>query len=800
MTDILKIINDSKLIIDKSINIFLFNLFKFIFIKRKKAQDIENRLTKYIDKINKQIIKKKEDYINKDYTKENFKKIIEFVKKQNKLYSGEIIEGILIYTFSHAFYSDKDNTLGKYVYSNLYKFKDPQNYDIINMFKQDKFYPRELKDLKELLLIDATWEDRDNDRINRAQRDCVIYNLLYFIFIEKYINIKEVKNNNKSMYYINRGLLDNQKISETIYNKLKDNSMTILDKDITTNSIMSLASNLYYSGEYGKISPIPIRLIRALLIQVFIYYQNKNSPLMNYITKDENYDPIPFVYDLRGACVEGRFALIILSPVRIEPRINRISLSQNNLRECGLYEMGKAILFNKNIKVIEFNTSLLRTNYIDFLNNALGIFDNYSVEVLNISFNYLKDNCEEYLAKLITYFKGLKTINLNANEFKRGICSFLIVLKNLYRQGNTKLEKLLINKCLLDEGSYYELGELLKCKYCKLKKLYLNFNTLPSNINFLKKLKKNKSLTEIFINKNEIGNNEVDDILRIISNTNVRYLYLYKNKISSPNQFLDILYRTKLIKKYNNNDNEKDKDNIININNINEKENNIINDKNNANNINIYNNIDNDNDNENDNDDEDDQEIIGDESYLINLDLSNNELYIKNQTHIKLMNTICKESTLYCLDISHILYGPSPEKKKITNDNAHYRKAVDDLKNYLEKEKKGYIKTLKYIRSNTVDKNRLNDLESEEMFKDLDKDIDDIISQENAKFPVFLRERASKLIDDDKNKELREIMSKKNIKIGEMEDRLLNYLIVKRSEKNLEQLIKIKKEHKLILI
>ena len=59
MTDILKIINDSKLIIDKSINIFLFNLFKFIFIKRKKAQDIENRLTKYIDKINKQIIKKK---------------------------------------------------------------------------------------------------------------------------------------------------------------------------------------------------------------------------------------------------------------------------------------------------------------------------------------------------------------------------------------------------------------------------------------------------------------------------------------------------------------------------------------------------------------------------------------------------------------------------------------------------------------------------------------------------------------------------------------------------------------------
>ena len=75
MTDILKIINDSKLIIDKSINIFLFNLFKFIFIKRKKAQDIENRLTKYIDKINKQIIKKKKIILIKIIQKKILKKL-----------------------------------------------------------------------------------------------------------------------------------------------------------------------------------------------------------------------------------------------------------------------------------------------------------------------------------------------------------------------------------------------------------------------------------------------------------------------------------------------------------------------------------------------------------------------------------------------------------------------------------------------------------------------------------------------------------------------------------------------------
>ena len=102
---------------------------------------------------------------------------------------------------------------------------------------------------------------------------------------------------------------------------------------------------------------------------------------------------------------------------------------------------------------------------------------------------------------------------------------------------------------------------------------------MPSNIKFLKKLKKNRSLTEIYINKNEIGNNDVDDILRFISNTEVRHLCLYKNKISSATSFLNILYRTKKIKEYN---------------------------------------------------DDDGKEIIGDEPYLINLDLSNNELYIKN--------------------------------------------------------------------------------------------------------------------------------------------------------------------------
>ena len=83
---------------------------------------------------------------------------------------------------------------------------------------------------------------------------------------------------------------------------------------------------------------------------------------------------------------------------------------------------------------------MIKSSYIDFLNNTLGLFDNNSVEVLNLSYNYLKEDCAEYLANILSHFKKLKEINLSSNDFKNGISSFLIALKRLYRQGKLNLE------------------------------------------------------------------------------------------------------------------------------------------------------------------------------------------------------------------------------------------------------------------------------------------------------------------------------------------------------------------------
>ena len=170
-----------------------------------------------------------------------------------------------------------------------------------------------------------------------------------------------------------------------------------------------------------------------------------------------------------------------------------------------------------------------------------------NLKTLNLSNNYIKEDCEEFLCNILYTFKGIKTINLSMNNLKSGISSFLIILKKLYRQNKTKLESLYLIDCMLDDTSFYELGQLLTCKYCKLKNLYLNKNKIPLNSNFLKKLKKNKSLAELYFNNSNIRDEQADDIKRIISNSNIECLSLYKNNFSNFNDGLRIVYRTKLV-------------------------------------------------------------------------------------------------------------------------------------------------------------------------------------------------------------------------------------------------------------
>ena len=731
-------------IINKDIYLFTYILLKKIFIgvnETKSKKNIDDILNIWIDKINKSIIRKNEYFINKEYSIKNLKNIIFFIKTQNIKYNGDIIENILIYIFSQIFQTEQENTFSKYIYNNLTKIRE--HHDIIKWIKNEKIIPKEFKNLEELFDIDGK-EDENYDL--EKQKKCPFYNFLREILKQKYpYNIFHNNYDLKSSKYIYNTEFFNFYACNIIYENIQKNTKNILDKDIATNSLMNIVSNL--SSSPSQVLPLN-QLILSFFIQVFIFYQNKNSPLLNYTVPLKDYATIPFVYDLRGACIEGKFSYVILSPLKVQDFISKILLKQNNLRESGLYELGKILVFNNNIKNIECDTCLIKSQYLDFFIHAMGIFENHSVEEINLSYNYLKEMSDESLIKILKYFKGLKTLNISNNEIKGGLGNIFLVLKKLYRAKKIKLENLVINKCNLDDTSLYELGNLIKCKYCKLKKLVLNNNSYQRDNNFFKRLKKSKNLEEIYLNKNEINNSYVDNILRIISNTNIKCIYLFKNKLNNFNDFLRILYRTKII-------NENKKQNII---------------------------------------------IPNETCSLINLDLSNNDFPIKNPEQIKLLDKIVKETSLYCLDICHILYGSNPDKWKETQLNIKYKNCVDAIKKFLEKDKEEYGDVIKNIRINEVEMKNNKPLENEELIQKYIKkdDVDKILKDPKAQYSGFLISEIKNIIKN--NDEIKNIIDEDDEIYDDTVKKFQNFLILKRAEKNLDKLKKQKFKKKLIII
>ena len=127
-------------------------------------------------------------------------------------------------------------------------------------------------------------------------------------------------------------------------------------------------------------------------------------------------------------------------------------------------------------------------------------------------------------------------------------CSENSYLKKQFRLGKSKLENLYLNNCTMDESAFYELGELVKSRCCKLKRLSIGGNNKSNTVNFLKQVKYNRNLEELYIFKCGFKNEDIDDILRIISNTNIKHLNLFKNDFKNFGKCLSIVYRTKLIK------------------------------------------------------------------------------------------------------------------------------------------------------------------------------------------------------------------------------------------------------------
>ena len=710
---------NTKYIINPTIHKFLYVLVKYLLLGKDYMKKTKDKLKKFI-------IKSKIKNFNTDILiqnncdSKNFEAILSFIKTHNSLLASEILENILIRVLSFSFNTKSDEFFGKYLYNNLSQFK-----------KGNKIFLKWIEIEMDNPLFNETNKTLDfaleNDDIELFEKKNFEQKMAsQSTFIQILFNI----NDSKYIYNINKNK-DNKENSDSIN---KSGSRTF-SQDLE--SCYLKKNNLFYENKIGEIKKIQkLSYTSSILISTYIYHQIKKSPLIKYSETKSGLENIPFLFELSEAGIFDYYSDIIFTPIRIEPKISFIEFNSNYFNDHATFELHKALMFNKNIKIISFQECLISSLSLDTFNEDFILFNNYNVKELNLSSNLLKSDADINLSKLITHFKGLKSLVLSNNTLKSGLGSFFATLKNLYRKNQSNLEELYLVNCELDDISFYELGELLKSKYCKLKCLCLNENKIPSNINIFKALKKNRSLEEIYFYGCGINSEKTDEIGHLINNTNLQYLYLYANKIHDFNQYIRILYKTKLVK------NEKEKK----------------------------------------------KNIFIDNPDLFNLNMSNADCYNQNAEKLDILLEGMKNTNLSILDLSSVL---KEANNYDYNLNYKYYNTVNKIIDYLSNKQKEFKKALKeFLEIQLNNENNNNNLGNKDK-KDFESFYINNIINPNFKHDTYIREKYNELFSD---------LSINKEKENENFQKLINYIHFKRDEILSEQNKKILESKKLIII
>ena len=718
-----KYFEQTKYILNPTIHKCLYVLVKYLFFGKEYMRNAQYKLENFISKLNKVGLKFDKDLLYRNNCDiDSLKTIFKFIKSQNFALSTEIFENLIIRVLSFAFVTKNDEFFGKYLYNNIEELRSKNGKKLLMEWIDDTLLKGLFNDnnqtLDFALSADENLKNTDDDEkediirtINLTSKQSTFLQILFY----------SLKNKN---------IIDRSTESQN----LNTTATTTITE--TNTQIYTQLSQFFYGSELGKKKRDKILTASvSILISTYIHYLNRKSPLMSYSLDKPNLEKIPFVFDLSEAGISDMYSNTILNPLRIEPRITDLELNKNRFDDYGMLELHRLLMFNKNIKKISLSGCTTKPIALNTFNDNFAPFDNYNVEELNMSSNYLKSDADINLTKLITYFKGLKILVLSHNILKSGLGYFFVTLKSLYRKGQSNLEELYLVNCELDDISLYELGELLKSKYCKLKCLCLNENKIPFDIDFFKALKKNRSLEEIYFYDCDINSERVDEIERIISNTNLQLLYLYKNKIHDFNQYIRILYRTNLIK----NQKEKTRNILINY------------------------------------------------PSLFNLNMNNSKCYNQNSEKLDLMLEGFKSTNLSILDLSSVLVDPHFEDNNV---NFKYYTEVIKILDYLKDKQEEYKKALNDILVNKVDVEKNEEKLKGKNIKvyDSNKDIQDIINEENSKFSAFVIEKINNVI--------RSTPSFNKERQGEIQ----KYINYKKSLNKFKENDKIKELKKLILI
>ena len=709
---------NTKAILNQNVHKFLYVLIKYIFLGENniKNESLE-KLRVIIKKINKKynISLKTDDC----YKINNLKIILKLTKSHNYLFAGEILENIIIRVLSLTFNIGSSKYFGKYIYNNL-KYIRTEKKDFDKWIDSDLIQIFDKSDPKGIIFYS---EEESNDGSNKTNNnECLRNNpfIQLLMKISELINPIKLKRKNKV----------NISSSEI---KIEEN----VTKSEDETSIYFICSCLFYNEKMNKLAydkdlPLPF----SIFVSTYIYYQNIHSQLRNYSNNSENLVNLKNKYILSEAGINDKYLGTVIKPIRLDPKIDEIEMNKNMFGCNGILELHKTTIFNKGIKIISNKSCGIKSEYLKPLIENFQIFKNNSIEELDVSSNYLKSDADMYLAKIMSSLNKLKVLTLSYNNLNGGIAPFFVALKNLYRRKKTKLETLILIKCLLNDIDFYELGELLKSKYCQLKCLCISENIIPSNIKFFNSLKNNRSLKKIYLYGCGINSDKADEIDRIISNSNLEILYINANPIYDFNQYIRIFYRNCLIK------NKEEKEN---------------------------------------------ENISYDPPCLYNLNMNKIDCFNKNNKKIKLIKEIIDNLNLPCIDLTRVLFGCDFG----CEGNKKYKEKIETIKNDLKNKNEKYIKALKENLESEVDKKKIKMDEYNE-YKHLDQYIETLINDQKSKNFIFIREEAQKLktslhINQGENEE-------NNFK------QLINYILLKKAEMIIAKNEKIIAEKKLILI
>ena len=580
--------------------------------------------------------------INNDFTIENYKKINKLLydKTKDKNYFCDLLEFCLINALMLVFNCGKDHTINIYLYDNINKIKRGKFFENL---EKNSFVTEVLKQPFESYLKE-TVEYNFNEETFEFTND-----KKEIIKKKQYLSL--ITNLGKSLNDILKGFFDN-------FEERVDELLKKVEKE---NSTSSKISPLIYMGMIIKFKKFQLiyekgneELKKYISSQIKILYSYPKSSF-NYlfyilftIFKIKNSSQIkktktPFKFEISQAFLEYDSSFVMASIIKYDKRIKHITFNQNKFGEIGFYELGKNLLFNQNIIILNIGQMNITTSHLNFFN--IGLNGYCSAIELNYNNNIkINSTSGKAIAESITKFPNLITLNLNKCELGIGT---KYILKTILEKP-MKITNLFLSKTLMDETSIKILNKIVEKKNCTIKILSVsncNFNNKYGR-KFLRSICKNTSIEELYMYNCELDDSYFCDIRNLIISGNLNVLSLYKNKFSNFESILKLIHLTSTQKK---------------------------------------------------------DYKIG--SQLINLDLSVNPIK-KNSIcnkYIDIFVNVCYNTTLKILGISQTLNGENPKIKKEEDENKMDIDESTQSKSSVENSELNESKRIEYLNERLKD-------------------------------------------------------------------------------------------------